>query len=36
MRLYASNLMLPVASHMHSSYGGFHPHFGPGGYPPHT
>ncbi|CAB4437088.1 unnamed protein product [Rhizophagus irregularis] len=36
---YASdngNLMLPVASHMHSSYGGFHPHFGAGGYPPHA
>ncbi|KAF0366344.1 CP2-domain-containing protein [Gigaspora margarita] len=32
-----SNLMLPVAPHMHSNYGGFHPHFGPaGGYPSHA
>ncbi|CAG8454630.1 299_t:CDS:2 [Funneliformis mosseae] len=31
-----SNLMLPVASHVHQSYGGFQ-HFGPaGGYPPHA
>ncbi|CAG8534694.1 2798_t:CDS:2, partial [Dentiscutata heterogama] len=29
--------MLPVAPHMHSNYGGFHPHFGPaGGYPSHA
>ncbi|CAJ0755425.1 8503_t:CDS:2, partial [Entrophospora sp. SA101] len=31
-----SNIMLPVASHMHSNYSGFH-HFNPNaGYPSHT